>query len=555
MARTDAFASAIMAAGTLVSRVLGFVKAILLTVAIGSISNVGDVFETANTLPNLIYVLVAGGVFNSVLVPQIIKAAQAQDGGLSYISKLVTLTVTAIGIVTAITVACAVPIIHIMGASWTPEQQKLGVIFALWCLPQIFFYGLYTVIGQVLNAKDAFGSYMWSPVLNNIITIAALIGFIALFGPQDTSTIPPAHSVENWTSAQTLVLAGSATLGVAVQALVLFIPLFRMGLRIRPDFAWRGIGLREAAKLAGWTLASGVISNIAFMYMTQVAASVVSSRDYYAAQGIEVPGLQALNYATMLYMLPHGVVGVSIATVLFNRLSASSIADDSDSVIYAFSRGLRNSGVATVFCAVALVIMAGPVATLFSGGNPKAAIAIAQLIIILAPATPLLTVNFMYTRVLFARENAKTPFNLQLFSSITMALMSFGASLLPAPYVVFALAAIYPINSFLMLITGHVAIRRRLGDYEGLKIISSYARSFFASVGAALPALLVLYLLGAWNLSGFALGSKMGAVISLVIAGSIMAICYVPMMRLVGLHEGLALVAPLTRRLKTLSRR
>jgi len=171
-----------MAAGTLVSRILGFVKTILLTVAIGSLSTVGDVFETANTLPNLIYVLVAGGVFNAVLVPQIIKAAKAQDGGARYISKLVTLTVTAIGLITLITVACAWPIISIMGSGWSPEQRQLGFIFALWCLPQIFFYGLYAVIGQVLNAKDAFGAYMWSPVLNNVITILSLFLFIFLFG-------------------------------------------------------------------------------------------------------------------------------------------------------------------------------------------------------------------------------------------------------------------------------------------------------------------------------------------------------------------------------------
>ena len=173
MARTDALASAIMAAGTLVSRVLGLVRTVLITVAIGSLSTVGDVFEVANTLPNLIYVLVAGGAFNAVLVPQIIKAAKAQDGGALYISKLVTLTVTAIGLITVIMVACAWPIIDVMGSTWTPEQKQLGVIFSLWCLPQIFFYGLYTVIGQVLNAKDAFGAYMWSPALNNVISSSA----------------------------------------------------------------------------------------------------------------------------------------------------------------------------------------------------------------------------------------------------------------------------------------------------------------------------------------------------------------------------------------------
>ena len=214
MARTDALASAIMAAGTLVSRVLGLVRTVLITVAIGSLSTVGDVFEVANTLPNLIYVLVAGGAFNAVLVPQIIKAAKAQDGGALYISKLVTLTVTAIGLITVIMVACAWPIIDVMGSTWTPEQKQLGVIFSLWCLPQIFFYGLYTVIGQVLNAKDAFGAYMWSPALNNVISIIGLLVFIVMFGAQNTTINPPLHSVENWTSAHTVVLAGTTTLGI-----------------------------------------------------------------------------------------------------------------------------------------------------------------------------------------------------------------------------------------------------------------------------------------------------------------------------------------------------
>jgi len=317
-----------MAAGTLVSRVLGFLKAILLTVALGALSTVGDVFETANTLPNLIYVLVAGGVFNAVLVPQIIKAAKAQDGGERYISKLVTITVTAIGLITAITLACAIPIINVMGSTWTPEQKELGYIFSFWCLPQIFFYGLYTVIGQVLNAKEAFGAFMWAPVLNNVVAIAALFIFIFTFGAQDTTINPPRHSVESWTSMQTIFLAGSATLGVALQAIVLFIPLRKLGLRLKPDFGWRGIGLREASRLAIWTLAAGAVSNLSYMYMTRVAASVVSARAQYADMGIQIPGLQAMNYASMLYSLPHGVIGISIATVLFNRMSSSAIGDD-----------------------------------------------------------------------------------------------------------------------------------------------------------------------------------------------------------------------------------
>ena len=554
MARNDARASAIMAAGTLVSRILGFVKTILLTVAIGSLSTVGDVFETANTLPNLIYVLVAGGVFNAVLVPQIIKAAKAQDGGARYISKLVTLTVTAIGLITLITVACAWPIISIMGSGWSPEQRQLGFIFSLWCLPQIFFYGLYTVIGQVLNAKDAFGAYMWSPVLNNVITILSLFLFIFLFGAQ-TPNPNPIHTVASWTNAQTLVLAGSSTFGVIMQALVLFIPLRKLGLRLKPDFAWRGIGLRAASKLAAWTLASGIISNLAFLYMTKVAAGIVGQREHYAALGIQIPGLQALNYASMLYMLPHGVIGISITTVLFNRMSASAIADDSDSVIYALSHGLRNAAVATVFCMVALMVLAGPVAVLFSGGDPIAATIIAKLIVITALGTPTLTINYLYSRVLYAREDARTPFRIQVYSAIIMVIMSFAASLLDAQYTVYLLAFIYPVHNILILFISHQMVRRRLGYYGQRGIVSTYARTTLASLFAGGIASIALWLLGGYQLDGFAWASKLTAIITLAVCGTVMGLAYLAGIQIFRVKEANALLAPLTSKLERFARR
>ena len=555
MARTDALASAIMAAGTLVSRVLGLVRTVLITVAIGSLSTVGDVFEVANTLPNLIYVLLAGGACNAVLVPQIIKAAKAQDGGALYISKLVTLTVTAIGLITVIMVACAWPIIDVMGSTWTPEQKQLGVIFSLWCLPQIFFYGLYTVIGQVLNAKDAFGAYMWSPALNNVISIIGLLVFIVMFGAQNTTINPPLHSVENWTSAQTVVLAGTTTLGIAMQALVLFIPLRRLGMHLRPNFGWRGIGLREPAKLAAWTLAAGAVANLSFMYMNQVAASVVGERARYAEMGIQIPGLQALNYASMLYILPHGVIGMSIATVLFNRMSASASADDRDSVIHAVSHGLRTSGVATIFCAVALIVLAGPVAILFSGGDRVAATIIAKLIVIMALGTPTLTVTFLYGRVLYAREDARTPFKIQLFSASIMVVMSFSASLLDAQYTVYALACIYPTHNILLTGISHYLVKRRLGYYGQKRILSVYARATFAAVFASGVTAGVLWLLGGYSASGFAWASKISAIITLIVCGPVMLGSYMVGLRVFRVKEADALFAPITRKLGRLARR
>lgn len=332
MATTGARSSAIMAAGTLVSRILGFLKTMLLAVAIGGATNVGDVFALANTLPNQIYVLVAAGVFNAVLVPQVIKASKHPDGGADYISRLLSLAVIGLFAVTALVVVLARPIISVMASGWSEQQIDLGVTFALWCFPQIFFYGLYTVVGQILNARGAFGAYMWAPALNNVVAIGALLVFVWLFGTQQSAQ----HTPESWTSQQTFWLAGMATVGVALQALILFIPLKALKIGLGIKLGWRGIGLRTAGRLASWTLATGVIANLAFLYVAHLATTPAGFRADY---DVPIAGNNALDNSTMLYQLPHGVIGLSVATVLFNQMSRSAAEEDRDTLIATLSRG------------------------------------------------------------------------------------------------------------------------------------------------------------------------------------------------------------------------
>ncbi|MDY3049877.1 MAG: murein biosynthesis integral membrane protein MurJ [Rothia sp. (in: high G+C Gram-positive bacteria)] len=545
MARSGAFSSAIMAAGTLVSRVLGFVKTFLLTVALGATTTVGDIFETANTLPNLIYVLVAGGIFNAVLVPQIIKAAQHDDGGSDFVSRLVTLAVTGIGAVTVLVLAFSWPIISIMGSRWTPEQQHFGWIFALWCLPQIFFYGLYTILGQVLNARGAFGWYMWAPVLNNLVAIAALCLFIFVFGPQNVSSNPPFHHLGSWTSAQTILLAGSATLGVALQALILFIPLRSTGLKLRPAFGWRGIGLGAAAHLAGWTLATGIISNLAFMYLTKVAAGVVGAREDLLAQGIQIPGVQALNYSSMLYSLPHGVIGLSIATVLFNRMSSASQKDDQASVAAALSSGLRTASIATIFCAVLLVVFAGPIGMIFGGGSQQAGAVIGQTLALIALGGPFLTIAFMMGRVFYSQEDAKTPFYIQLFSAVLILAMGFTASQLAPQHIIYGLALTYALQNILAVYLSHRVLIRRWGDYGVYELVSTHARVAFASLGAGLVGALALYLLGGYSFAGFAWSSRLAALLTVLLGSLVMLLAYYAFLLLFRVRELDSLLNPI----------
>src|SRR5674476_721225 len=184
----------------------------------------GDAWDVANTLPNIIYLLLAGGVLNAVLVPQITKAASHVDGGRDYVDRLLTVAIAGIAVVAFVFTVAAGLLVELYSSSkWTADVRSLSTAFALICMPQIFFYGLYTLLGQVLNARNRFAAYMWAPALANLVAIAGLSYFLLNY--------PHRAEVAGWTSPMIWVLAGSATAGVAAQALVLVVPLWRSGFR------------------------------------------------------------------------------------------------------------------------------------------------------------------------------------------------------------------------------------------------------------------------------------------------------------------------------------
>ena len=165
-----------MAAGTMVSRVLGLVRTILLAGVLGATTPVGNAFATANTLPNMIYILLAGGVLNAVLVPQMARALKHDDGGQGYTDKLLTLAMSILLVVTIVFTVSAPLAYFVMDFSGA-TPTTLGIAFAYICIPQIMFYVIYTLLGENLNARGRFGAFMWSPVLANVVAIAGLVWF------------------------------------------------------------------------------------------------------------------------------------------------------------------------------------------------------------------------------------------------------------------------------------------------------------------------------------------------------------------------------------------
>ena len=238
--------SLIMASGTVFSRILGVIRAIMLAATIGVTTNAADAFGVANQLPNNVYAIIVGGVLNAVLVPQIVRARAHTDGGKAYIDRLLTLAIAVFGGITIITTLSAPLLVSLYTNGWSNGQLALATAFAYWCLPQLFFYGLYSLLGEVLNARSKFGPFMWAPVLNNIVAILGMGAFIWQFGLDPTGR----RSVEDWQQSQIAWLAGSATIGVASQALILFVFWKRMGLSFNLNFGWKGVGLGPAMKLS-----------------------------------------------------------------------------------------------------------------------------------------------------------------------------------------------------------------------------------------------------------------------------------------------------------------
>ena len=248
-------ASALMASGSFVSRILGVVRASMIMAVFG-MSIAGDAWDVANMLPNTIYTLLAGGVLNAVLVPQITKAQNNPDGGREYVDKLITLSILVLAGITAVCIPLTPWLVRIMtSGEFSDDAYQLSVAFSYIVMPAIFFYGLYAILGQVLNAREKFGWFMWSPVLCNIVWIAGLLWFMNAYGRGFGN--PTAFDER-----MVLVLGGSLTLGVAVQALVLILPLMTAGFRYRPSFGFRGVGLRAVGKIAGWTFAALVLAQL-----------------------------------------------------------------------------------------------------------------------------------------------------------------------------------------------------------------------------------------------------------------------------------------------------
>ena len=525
--------SAVMAAGTVVSRVLGLVRTALLATAIGAAGGVSDLFTSANNLPNFIYLMVAGGVFNAVLVPQIIRAGRQPDRGADYVSRIMTLAAAVLLVLTVLGTFAA-PLIVGAATSLTGAELALATAFAYWCLPQIFFYGMYAVVGQVLNANGSFGPYMWVPAVNNLVSIGTLATFLALMGSQQAAE----HSPETWTPEQTVLLAGGTTLGVVVQALLLLIPLKRLKLGLKPRFGIRGMGLGRTARLASVTIITMLVGNGLYFINLKVSTLATEARKALQAEGstAQIAGSTNLDIGVMVCQLPHAVIALSLATVMFNQLSSAHAAGNLPAVRAVLSQGMRMTGVATVFGAAALLTFAGPLGMLFSE-SPGVAALNGIIIVILAVGSPFLSANFLLGRVFYAGEDVKTPLKIQLILSAVGVSLAVAAGAFDPRLIVPALAAAFSLGNVTAVVVSHHFLKRSIGSYGAGQIFDAHVRFTIAGLVAAGAGAAVCWMFGGYDAGGYLWQSKLNAVVVLVVGGVLMSAVYAGMLRLLRVDE------------------
>lgn len=565
---STAKASAIMAAGTLVSRILGFVRTALLAIAIGSTAMAADIFESANTIPNIIYMLLAGGVFNVVLVPQLIKAARAPDRGSDYTSRLITLAVLVMAGATLVITAAAAPIMVALTSNWSEPMLALGTAFALFTFPQIFFYGVYAVIGQVLNANGRFGAYMWAPVANNVVAIGVIGLYLVMFGSFQAGS----DQLAEWSTAQTVLLAGGHTLGIVVQALILFVPLSRLGLGLRPKFGWKGMGLRSTGRLAGYTLVTMMAGNIINLLVARLVSGATEARSSIgeaaqaggpfegldpAAVEASIPGLYALNTAQLITVLPHSVFVLSLATVLFNQLTRHLHQNDLPGALATVSRGLRSFAVPMMFAMVAILVLAGPLGRIFGGSSATATasgVAIGQLLILLALGMPFRSAHIYLTRLFYASENARIPMFVQVGIALCTLVIAYVASVfMPMWSMAYLMVSVFTVLHIVQFVWMHVLVRRHYGDYGSGHVLDTYIRTGVAALTAGAAGALVLWLMGGYS-GGFPWTSIITSLVSCAVVGVVMAVVYFLLLRTMRLPELTDFLGPLARRIPGLAR-
>ncbi len=475
-------ASSIMALGTILSRITGFIRAILAVAVLGT-ALLADTFNVANTMPNILYNLLVGGALTAIFVPQLVRSFSDDDGGHGFASRLVTtisgilLLLVVIGVIFApFLVRLYAPEFFEVGFE---REQAIAIAFTRYCLPQIFFLGLFTMLGQVANARGSFAPLMWAPIANNLVVIAIFGGVLFLQNSITISTI---------TDFQIQLLGWGTTAGVVVQALILIPVVKRSGIKLRPIFGVKGLG--KSFSLATWTLIYVLISQLGYLVTVNVAtAAAVRSAQAGITTGV---GFTPYTSAYYIMLLPYSIVTISIITALLPHLSQLAIDKKVEDVRLQLIRAIKMVGVVTVPSAIALIFF-GPLITevLYMGVSLDDSRYIGYVLSALGFGLIPFSINLILVRGFNAFEDTKTQvISIFIINLISVALSYLFLWRLDSDVVTIGLGAAFSLSYIVGLSITLKLIKKHVGTLR----IGDFSRQHLALITASLIAMAPIYL-------------------------------------------------------------
>jgi putative peptidoglycan lipid II flippase len=489
-------AGAVMAVATLVSRVTGFGSKVVLLSVLG-FGIVNDAYTLANTLPNIVFELLIGGVLTSVAIPLLSRARSDPDGGELYTQRLVTVSLVGLLGATLLAVAAA-PLLtnlYLSGGEGTVDEG-LATALAYLLLPQIFFYGIAALFGAILNTKEKFGIPAWAPVANNLLVIG--VGVALHLMPSDQT-----GGLTSLSRAQYLVLGLGTTAGIVLQAAVMVPALLRTGFRFR----WRWGGdrrLLEAGGLLLWAVAYVLVSQVGYIVTTNVASDKAGGITLYA-------------FASMLFQLPYGIIGVSILTAIMPRMSRHAAAGQMTDVKQDAGLANRLSIVALTPIAAGMIVLATSLAvitSLYGAVRLDQTVILGTTLAALAFGLVPLAVTLVQMRVFYAMKDARTPTIINAIMVVVRVPLMIASASLDERLIVPGLALSMSLSYLAGAIAGEIWLRARYGPMGTRRTLVTLVKMTVAGAAGAAAALLV-----SRPLLGLEITGLTDAAVQIVVAG------------------------------------
>jgi len=480
MKSNDLFrASGIMALGTIISRITGFVRGILVVAVLGT-TLLADTYNVANTMPNILYNLLVGGALTAIFIPQLVRSFDHADGGDDFASRLIT----TISLILLVLVSLGMFFAPALVRLYAPEfftvgfetEKDIAIAFTRYCLPQIFFLGLFTMLGQVANARGSFGPLMWAPIANNLVGIVLFGGFLIF---------SPGINLSSITDFQIALLGWGTTFSVVVQALVLVPVIKKLGISIKPRLGVSGLG--KSFTLAGWTLVYVLISQLGYLVTVNVATSAaVRSAQANIETGV---GYTPYTYAYFVMLLPYSIVTISIITAILPHLSKLALDGKREEVKAQLVRAIRLVGVITVPSAVAFLLF-GPLITqsIFIGISDDDSRYIGYVLSALSFGLVAFSINLILIRGFNAFEDTRTQvISILVINIFSVAMSYFFLFFVKTQWVTIGLGVAFSVSYVIGLFVTLRLLKKHTGRLALSEFIGQHFRLLIASLLAMLP--------------------------------------------------------------------